>query len=99
MQARLRYIHAATLVSFAVFCLLAATLVFVNAIPEQKKLAELEAQLDAVKDSEQKILAEKEYRDNELRSLREDREYLELRARDRLDLYRAGEKVLRIRRQ
>lgn len=99
MAARTRVINAANLIVFAMACLTAASVAVALALPQGRKVTELEYQLEMTKAREEKVLAEKEYRDTELRALREDREYLELRARDRLDLYREGEKVLRIHRE
>jgi cell division protein FtsB len=99
MEARTRVINAANLIVFAMACLMAGSVAVALALPQGRKAAELEYQLELAKGKEDRVLAEKEYRDAELRALREDRGYVELRARDRLDLYREGEKVLRIRRQ
>ena len=99
MEARTRAINAANLVVFAMVCLTAGSFAVALALPQGRKLTELEYQLELAKAREDKVLAEKEYRDTELRALREDRAYVELKARDRLDLYREGEKVLRIQHQ
>ena len=47
------------------------------------------------KEREEKVLADREYHQIEHRALREDPEFLEIHARDRLDYYRAGERVLK----
>jgi cell division protein FtsB len=51
-----------------------------------------------VLEAEKKILAEKEYRETEYLALKEDPEFLELKAMDRLNLHRPGDKVYRIKR-
>jgi cell division protein FtsB len=49
-------------------------------------------------EAEKKVLAEKEYRETEYQALKEDPEFLELNAMDRLNLHREGERVYRIKR-
>jgi cell division protein FtsB len=43
-------------------------------------------------------MEERDCRNIELRALRQDRAFLEIQARDRLDYFREGERVLRFRR-
>ena len=99
MEARTRVMNAVSMVVFAFACIMAGLVVVAVALPQGRKVTELEQKLEQAKSREEQVLAEKEYRDTELRALREDRNYIELKARDRLDLYREGEKVLRIHRE
>ena len=62
------------------------------------RLTELEDKLQRVLAEEQKIEAEREYRETEYRALKDDPAFLELKAMDRLNLRREGEKIFRFKR-
>ncbi|MEI6604243.1 MAG: septum formation initiator family protein [Verrucomicrobiota bacterium] len=69
--------------------------VVATAVPQQRRVVELEAQLAQANVREQDMLAERESYEIEHRALREDPAFLEIHARDRLNVYREGERVLR----
>jgi cell division protein FtsB len=71
-------------------------MVVAAAWPERKRTAEMERTLAETLERERESLARREQHQLELEALKQDREYLELRARDRLDWYREGERVYRI---
>ncbi|NJR42878.1 MAG: hypothetical protein HC767_09690 [Akkermansiaceae bacterium] len=62
-------------------------------------MEKLEAKLVLAKNREKEILADREYHQIEHRALREDPAFLEIHARDRLDYYLEGEKVLKFKRE
>lgn len=70
-------------------------LIAATAAPQKRELAKLEASLRITQSREEENLARKEHKEIELKALREDPAYLEIQARDRLNYYRKGEKVLR----
>lgn len=98
LEARTRAYGMFSQVAFLLFCLAIGFVILAAAIPQRQKLAELEGRLKAEQAREAAVLAVKEDVNSELRAVREDQEYLEVQARDRLDYYREGEKVLRIKR-
>jgi cell division protein FtsB len=65
------------------------------AVPQKKEYEKLQAKLRATQEREEETLARKEHASIELRALREDPAFLEVQARDRLNYYREGERVLR----
>jgi len=98
LEARTRAYGMFSQVAFLVFCLAIGFVILAAAFPQRQKLAVLESRLKAEQAREAAVLAMKEDVTSELRAVRQDREYLEIQARDRLDYYRQGEKVLRIKR-
>ena len=101
---RLRRIERRT--RFYVFCqrvmmlafgLSAGLLVVASAMPQKRVLDDLERALTESRNREQAMLEEKQDHETELRALREDQEFLEIHARDRLDYYREGERILKFR--
>jgi len=70
-------------------------LIAATAAPQKKEYEKLQAKLRKVQSREAETLAQKEYRKIQLQALREDPSYLEVQARDRLNYYRTGERVLR----
>ncbi len=85
-------------VVLAVLGLSVGYLVLAMSVPQQARLAASEAKLASAKAREKEALGKKQRAGIEFRALQEDREFLETHARDRLDYYREGEKVLRFRR-
>ncbi len=73
-------------------------LVLAMSVPQQQRLAALEEKLANARAREKEAVGKKERAEIEFRALQEDQEFLETHARDRLDYYREGEKVLRFRR-
>lgn len=70
-------------------------LIAATAAPQKKEYEKLQAQLRTAEERERETLARKEHQRIELQALREDTAYLEVQARDRLNFYRQGERVLR----
>ncbi len=81
------------------FCILLAVafglLIAATAAPQKRELNKLQRKLQATQEREEKALARKEHKEIQLQALREDPSYLEIQARDRLNYYRKGERVLR----
>lgn len=82
-----------------VFCMAIGFVVVATAIPQRRELDKLEVKLKAAKSREEVVLAERDYHLIEHRALREDPSFLEIHARDRLDYYRQGERVLKFKRE
>lgn len=99
LEARTRVIQGASRLGFLVFCMAIGFVVVATAIPQRRELDKLELKLKASKVREQAVLADREYHFIEHRALREDPAFLEIHARDRLDYYREGERVLRFKRE
>jgi cell division protein FtsB len=70
-------------------------LVIAYAYPQKRENDKLQAKLHRAQEREIATLEIKQHREIELHALREDQAYLEIHARDRLNYYREGEKVLR----
>jgi cell division protein FtsB len=98
LEARTRTCGAFAHVAFFVFCLAIGFVILAAAFPQREKLALLETRLKTEQLHEATVLAAKEDISAEFRAIRQDPAYLEIQARDRLDYYREGEKVLRIKR-
>ena len=71
--------------------------VVATAFPQRRALEKLEAKLELARQREAAVLADREYHQIEHRALREDPAFLEIHARDRLDYYREGERILKFR--
>jgi hypothetical protein len=97
LEVRTRMIQRAGHAVFVVACMAVGFVVVATAMPQKHKLMELEVKLGQAKAREQDVLAEREHYDIEHRALREDPAFLEVHARDRLNYYRAGERVLKFR--
>ena len=98
LEARTRVIQGAGKLALMACCLALGFVVVATAFPQRRTLAKLEATLKLARQRERMVVAERDYRHIELRALREDPEFLEIQARDRLDYFREGERVLRFRR-
>lgn len=101
---KLRRIEGRT--RFFVFCqrvmlmvcgLSVGTLVVAMGMPQKRILDDLELALQDAVARERGTCDEKRDYETELRALREDPEFLELHARDRLDFCREGERILKFR--
>ena len=97
LEARTRVIQGAGRIVFVVFCMAIGFVVVATAFPQRRELERLEAKLILAKDREAGIVADREYHQIEYRALREDPAFLEIHARDRLDYYRQGERILKFR--
>lgn len=82
--------------AFVVLVLLGCVAVALLSVPEVKRLKSLEAELVWTKEKEAEAQARKDQKRRELKAIKEDPEFLEIKARDRLDYYREGETVFRI---
>lgn len=97
LEARTRVIQGAGRATFVVFCMAIGFVVVATAVPQRRELEKLEAKLQLAKEREAGIVADREYHQIEYRALREDPAFLEIHARDRLNYYREGERVLNFR--
>ena len=69
-----------------------------TALPQKRKLGEKEMEYAEIIAREKEIVALKEDKQAAYEALREDPEYLEILARDRLPLYKDGERIFRMER-
>lgn len=99
LEARTKLIRGATRLALFAVCLAIGFVVVSSTYPQRRVLARLEQQLALEEANRAKARTDRERHAIELRALREDPAYLEVRARDRLGLYLAGERVLRFRRE
>ncbi len=97
LEARVRFINGAVRAGFVLFGVAVGFVVAATAVPQKRKLDEMELKLQDAQEREERVLAEKIYHETELRALRDDPEFLEIHARDRLDYYKEGERVLKFR--
>ncbi len=97
MEARIRAIQVVTKLFMITAALSLGFVVVAMAFPEHRKLEELEEKLAEARENQQDMHDDRDARQIELKALREDPEYLELHARDRLGYYLPGEKVLRFK--
>ena len=98
LMARTRVIQSATNLALIACCLSLGFVVVATAFPQRRTLTRLESKLALARERERSVNAERDHRRIELRALREDPAFLEIQARDRLDYYREGERVLRFKR-
>ncbi|MFK7850185.1 MAG: hypothetical protein AB8D78_04330 [Akkermansiaceae bacterium] len=95
LEATTRFIKGSnrllSLTAAAAFGLLIAA----TAVPQKRENEKLQAKLRIAQAREQAVLDIKEHKEIQLHALREDSSYLEVQARDRLNYYREGERVLR----
>lgn len=99
LQARIRTIRGASRLAMMLFCLSIGFVVVATAVPQRREVLRLEKKMAAALQQEQNVTAVKEHREIELRALREDPDYLETHARDRLDVCEEGETVFRFRKE
>ncbi len=98
LEARTRMIRGAGRLVFIAFGVALGFVVLATAVPQKRELDKLETRLIQAQEREKLATAQRQQRSIELRALREDPAYLEIHARDRLDYYREGERILRFRR-
>ncbi len=97
LEARIRLIKNLNKL-FVIFLAAAGGFVVVaTAVPQHREMVKLEEKLEMAKQRESVVAADLEYHRIEHRALREDPTFLELQARDRLDYYRQGERILKFR--
>lgn len=97
IEARTKTIDALRRMVFVVFCAAAGFTCVAMALPHRTKLGEMESRLEEAKHREEISLADRDNMATEHKAMREDPAFLEVHARDRLGLYREGEKVLKFR--
>lgn len=99
LEAQTQVIRVVNRLVFCVLGLVLGLAVVASALPQKRRLQDLEFKLARTLEAERKVLAEKDHRETEYQALREDPEFLELKAMDRLNLHREGERVYRIKRE
>lgn len=92
-------VRIVTRTAFSVFLITACVALGVLSVPQMRKLRALKEELARARALESHVEQEKDQKRRDLNAIRNDPAYLELVARDRLDLYREGEKVYRIERK
>ena len=92
-------VRIVTRTAFSVFLLTACVALAVLSVPQMRKLRALKEELARANALESYVQQEKDQKRRELNALRNDPAYLELVARDRLDLHREGEQIYRIGRE
>ena len=98
LQTRTRRVKALVRCAFVLFAVSLGFVVVAMAVPQYRILKEIELKVADAEERKQAALAERDHRRIELQALREDPAFLEIHARDRLDMCREGERVLRFRR-
>ncbi len=98
LRVRTTGIRIVNRVAFVVLVATACVAMAVLSVPQVRELRRLKEELARTVTHESHIRSYKEQKGRELSALRSDPSYLELIARDRLDLYRSGERIYRIRR-
>lgn len=99
LEARIRVVRGASRLAMISFCLSIGFVVVATAVPQRREVLRLEERLRKGLKQEAEISAERDQRQIELRALREDPAFLEVHARDRLDLCEEGERVFRFPRE
>lgn len=98
LRARTTGIRIVNRVAFTVLVAIACLAVAVLSLPQVRHLRGLKEELSRTNAQESHVRAYKDQKSRELSVLRSDPSYLELVARDRLNLYRSGERIYRIQR-
>lgn len=98
LRARTTGIRIVNRVAFVVLLTIACVAVAVLSVPQVRELRRLKEELARTEAQERHVLSYKDQKTRELRALQSDPAYMEMVARDRLDLYRSGERVYRIKR-
>ena len=97
LEARTRVIHGSARMSFVALCMAFGFVVVATAFPQRRTVDQLEVKLQEAKEREKDVRSDLDYRRAEHRALQVDPAFLELHARDRLNYYREGEKVLKFK--
>jgi cell division protein FtsB len=95
VEGRIRLYGAVNHMLYVAMAIAFGLVITAFAVPQKKEYEKLQAKLRATQEREQETLARKEHASIELQALREDPTFLEVQARDRLNYYREGERVLR----
>ncbi len=96
-RVRAETLGVATSRLFQIFLIVVCLSAIVPALPQWNELKKIESKLEAVKVREAHLAEQHERYRSEKKALEENQFYLESRARDRLHLYRKGEKVVNIK--
>lgn len=95
VETKIRLIRGVNRMLYVCLAIAFGLVITAFAVPQKREYEKLQAQLRITKEREEETLARKEHKRIELQALREDTTYLEVQARDRLNYYREGERVLR----
>lgn len=95
---RTKRMQQLNMVVFYLLVLLVCSITVVTAYPQLKQLARMEDELGDVMKHEQRAKDRQDQQFREYKALEQDPEFLEIIARDRLDLYRQGETIFRFSR-
>ena len=82
--------------AFVILVLLGCSAIALLSVPQVKELKRLEAEEVFAKQEELRARAQHDQKARELEAIRENPEYLEIIARDRLNLHREGETIIRV---
>ncbi len=95
LEARLKFLRGTVHLLFFALCLSVGFVVYASGFRQRRHLEELEGKLALAQQHEKDVLADLEYHQIEHRALKGDPAFLEIQARDRLNFYREGERVLK----
>lgn len=95
IETRIRLVQAVNRMLYVCMAVAFGLMITAFAVPQKKEYEKLQAKLNATREREAETLARKDHKRIELQALREDPVYLEVQARDRLNYYHEGERVLR----
>ncbi len=98
LQAQTRAIRTFNGLMVCILGLAVGLAVVATALPQKRLLEERRVKLRGIEEEERQVIARRDDREASYRALREDPDYLEIHARDRLNLHRPGETILRIER-
>ncbi|MGB6220476.1 septum formation initiator family protein [Haloferula sp.] len=98
LQAQTRAIRFFNGLILCLFGLSAGLVAVATALPQKRKLDEKEMEFARALQKEREVVALMEDKQAAYKALREDPEYLEIHARDRLPLHKEGESIYRIER-
>ena len=99
LQARTAGIRIVNRAAFTIFLVTGCVALAALSVPQMRKLRSLKEELARVNAQEHHVRPHQEQKSRELTARRDDPAYLELVARDRLDLYRSGERIYRIEKE
>jgi hypothetical protein len=92
---RVKLIHGCKNLAFIFFCVAVGFVVYAAGFPQKRQVEALEQKLQLALDNEKAVIADLGYHQIELHALKTDPSFLEIRARDRLNFYREGERILK----
>jgi hypothetical protein len=98
MVARTRLLKRANIFAFYLLLVIGCIGLIAKSLPEFRALQSAEAELADVLESEVAIQSQYDQQVREYRALKQDPHFLEIYGRDRLDLYKEGERVFRFTR-